>query len=457
MPGRVHGPALACPNPLRTWAPVPRTDHEIDRTASRHAQPRAWIRAVRWLIGAGLHPRANDTTVRVAADLARRMDYTTGHVLYDMAGTARRLEVSVPTVKRHVRVLRELGTLVWAVHGSLRNLRLPGRAYTATATVYAATIPPVYDQAMGHRIDGRGYDARIVGVTDEGRERAVAQARQKADSRRSRHDPPSPGGYQKRQKVEVGGGLKDTPRRAACPNSSTPKNTTSSRSSGRRRHGRGTGRPAHQVARDIAIARRVRPLVGWTQHETLRRLAFALRPLIDTGLDAEAIAAELHSWFLDWRPARPAAYIVAELRRRADRDTGRRRPAGRADAGRDHRPPRRRPGQPGLGAGCDRASGDAARPPPLHRVAGGPGPRPVVPSQRPDGHPRLIRATDRSELIPSLEGGVHPSTPHKNGSAPYAVSDELHNRRAEPCPSPMLPRNRSHSASVYVFCGPAAA
>jgi len=61
----------------------------------------------------------------------------------------------------------------------------------------------------------------------------------------------------------------------------------------------------------------VRPLVPWTQGEGLRRLAFALRPLIDQGLDVQDIAAELTSWWLDWRPARPAAYITARLRDRA--------------------------------------------------------------------------------------------------------------------------------------------
>ena len=61
----------------------------------------------------------------------------------------------------------------------------------------------------------------------------------------------------------------------------------------------------------------MRPLVPWTQGEGLRRLAFALRPLIDQGLDVQDIAAELTSWWLDWRPARPAAYITAQLRDRA--------------------------------------------------------------------------------------------------------------------------------------------
>jgi thiamine biosynthesis lipoprotein ApbE len=36
------------------------------------------------------------------------------------------------------------------------------KGYAATATVYAAVIPAVYDHAMGHRIVGSGYTARIV-------------------------------------------------------------------------------------------------------------------------------------------------------------------------------------------------------------------------------------------------------------------------------------------------------
>ncbi|MER5275179.1 hypothetical protein ABT025_05415 [Streptomyces sp. NPDC002809] len=38
--------------------------------------------------------------------------------------------------------------------------------------------------------------------------------------------------------------------------------------------------------------------------------------MIDQGLDAHDIAAELTSWWLTWRPASPAAYITAQLRNR---------------------------------------------------------------------------------------------------------------------------------------------
>lgn len=71
------------------------------------------------------------------------------------------------------------------------------------------------------------------------------------------------------------------------------------------------------MARDCWIAAQVRPRVPWTQTEGIRRLAFALRPLIDRGLDVHDIAAELSTWRLLWRPTRPAAYIRAELARQA--------------------------------------------------------------------------------------------------------------------------------------------
>ncbi|MBB1254634.1 cell wall protein [Streptomyces sp. OF3] len=309
-----------------------RPAQEVARTRSRRAQPRAWLRAVTWLVAAGLHPKAGEATLSVARDLAARMDYLEGLVLYDLEGTARRLKVSRATVKRHVAILRELGALVWLRHGSKRNLHLPGRKYAGTATIYGAVIPSVFDEAMGHRLSGDGYQARIVGVTEAGRERAVAAARRAAkavdnssgkpvDNRRpAGREPHSRGGSRELRKVEVSGGLKDTSRkRASRSTASTSPSKTSSSGAERRRS-------PLQVARDIVIARQVRPLVSWTQHEQLRRLAFALRPLIDQGQDAQTIAAELSSWQyaggpgVTWRPAKPAAYITAQLNRRTERE-----------------------------------------------------------------------------------------------------------------------------------------
>ncbi|ROQ81480.1 hypothetical protein EDD95_1052 [Streptomyces sp. CEV 2-1] len=287
---------------------MPRLLQELDATASRSARPRAWLRAVMWLVEAGLHRRAGATTLVVARDLAGRMDYRLGFVLYDLEGTAARCGVSVATVKRHVRVLRELGALVWRRHGTKRNLRLPGRRYAGTATVYAATIPAVYDAAMGHRLEGAGYGARVCGVTDAGRDRAVEAGRARTGAldnpsvgKRSSggRAPHSSGPHHDVRRADVSGKLNHTSRRRAT-----------------------SGRPARrsplQVARDIATARQVRPLVGWTQHEGLRRLAYALRPLIDRGLDACDIAAELCGLAAGWRPVRPAAWITAALAREGE-------------------------------------------------------------------------------------------------------------------------------------------
>lgn len=285
----------SCPDPA--WLPVPRPLQELDATASRRARPRAWLRAVAWLVEAGLHPRAGATTLAVARDLAGRMDYRLGFVLYDLEGTAARCGVSVATVKRHVRVLRELGALVWRRHGTKRNLRLPGRRYAGTATVYAATIPAVYDAAMGHRLEGSGYGARVCGVTGAGRERAVEAVRARSH-RPSVDNPPAAHRGSGRRAPHSSGRHHDVPRAEV----EEKRNYTSRRS-------------PLQVARDIAVARQVRPLVGWTQREGLRRLAYALRPLIDRGLDAPAIAAELHGMAAGWRPVRPAAWITTALGR----------------------------------------------------------------------------------------------------------------------------------------------
>lgn len=285
------------PCPALDWHPVPGPLQELSTTAARHAQPRAWLSAVVWLVEeAGLHPRAGEATLRIARDLAGRMDYSAGTVLYDLDGTASRCGLSRASVKRHVGYLRELGALVWVRHGSRRNLRLPGRPYAGTATIYAATIPYAYDRAHGNRIEGQGFGARVVAVSP-----VHTSA---ADDPGSRvPEPQSLAARPCKPVVEVDGRFKDTPRRRARPRTAS-------------RPGNSTPRSPLQVADGIRIAAHVRPRVPWTQGEGLRRLAYALRPLIDQGLDAHDIAAELTSWWINWRPARPAAYITAQLRDR---------------------------------------------------------------------------------------------------------------------------------------------
>lgn len=272
-----------------------------------------------WLIAAGLHPRATATTLRVALDLAERMDYDTGHVRYCMEETAARLGIDKSTVKRHVAVLRELGALVWVQHGTKANIRrkLGLGGYAGTATVYGATIPPAYDRAMGHRITGTGYEARAV-IDHRGRTPGPVDNSPVDNPGSGSCAPPSLTVVKEESQVQVESGFNYTSRkRASRPTESPTQLETEKRSSrdGARR------RTPQQVAWEIRETELVRALVPWAQTERrTRRLAFVLRPLFDRGLRAYDIAAELAGMTLGWRPKRPAAFIRAAIAEQAATD-----------------------------------------------------------------------------------------------------------------------------------------
>jgi hypothetical protein len=299
------------------FQPVRGAAQEVAHTASRRTGPRRWMRSVEWLIAAGLHPKANQTTLRVAEDLAGRMDYDTGHARYCLDEMVARLGIDRSTIKRHIAILRELGGLAWVQHGTRANIRraLGMKGYAATATVYAAVIPAVYDDAMGHRIIGSGYTARIV-IDQRGEAQAPVDNPPVDNQGPKPCAPPSRTWVKEEGQVQMVGGSNHTPR-AGRRTASIPRQKTNSSSNSRGSAGR---RSPMQVARDIRIARQVRPLVNWTQAEGLRRLAYALRPLIDRGLDAMQIADELAGMCLGWRPRQPANYLRAVLAQDAARE-----------------------------------------------------------------------------------------------------------------------------------------
>ncbi|MBO8194635.1 hypothetical protein ITI46_23700 [Streptomyces oryzae] len=245
------------------------------------------------------------TALRIARDLARRMDYKRGIVLYDLKGTAERLNMSVSNVKRHVSYLRDLGLLVWLEHGSKRNLHLPGRKYTATATIYGAVIPPAYDMAKGHRLRGEGYEATVVGVTERGREIAVAQAVRNAERKPGR----------------VSG---------APPSRGTHPNVPTAKMSGKKKTTRGTRARAGKSPRRSILGRRVtaglyqaadrvarwlRPRHNWTQRARISELSWVLVDKIAEGCSEQQISHWLDIKFAlsvkgDWRPAQPHRFIA---------------------------------------------------------------------------------------------------------------------------------------------------
>lgn len=318
----------------------------VSRTGSRRIRIRKdWMRAVRWMVKAGFRPGANETTIRVAQDIAGRMGRSKdGHVAYCLDGMVRRLQLSRRAVAKHVAILRELGLLVWVEQGSSRRNALRSRygadfrigdGFARTATIYAPVAPRVWDDAMGRRIGGEGYRAHVVGVMGErGRALAIAEARQEhglIPAQRPAGDdiqagdlgalepvdnsgactpsvqPPKP-----RRTATVGGGKNYRPRKRAA----RPEKLEGSRK-GRRERG-ATGWSAERAAWAMSEARFVQLNTWWAQGSCVRQLAFALRPLFQAGWGWEECARELARWTPRMRPRHVASYVASEVRRRVN-------------------------------------------------------------------------------------------------------------------------------------------
>ncbi|MFI6341090.1 hypothetical protein [Streptomyces sp. NPDC050535] len=259
------------------------------------------------------HPKAGPTTLRLAAAFASRMHRSQhGHVPFNVAATVEELGLSRRTVLNHARYLRELGLIAWVEHGSRRNVlrtRHSGQwqsshGYRGTATIYAPVAPPAWDHARGHRIDGSGYRARLIGVTEAGRARAIAAARHRARNtgqQRSRRCTPSVVVTSASSHPQVvDRGKKDTPRR-------------------RQHHGARRTRswvtPA-ECRHAIALTERLQREVWWLYAAGSRPLAYALRPLIQAGWTEQQLAAELSTWGVPAHLQDPAAYAHHEISRR---------------------------------------------------------------------------------------------------------------------------------------------
>lgn len=328
----------SCPQPTHdTHAPAIETEHVIDysagqaglvrgacqevsNTKSRRTGPRGWLRAVRWLIAAGLHSRANATTLAIAEDLAARMDYDTGHARYCLDEMVARTGISRASIKRHIGYLREMGALAWVEHGTRHNIRraMGLKGYAATATIYAAVIPPVFDHAMGHTIVGSGYTARII-IDQRGQtpaqNRVLGHVPQQpapvdnspVDNQASEGlEPPSLTWVEEEGKLEVDGWVDNYTSQARPPKPRIPHQ--SSYINGRRR----TATDVQKAGKTIRL---VRALVPWTQAVPLRPLEYVLRPWTDRDQDAYQIAADLNGMCsgMRWRPKNPIAFIRARL------------------------------------------------------------------------------------------------------------------------------------------------
>ncbi|QKW31440.1 hypothetical protein HUT11_35340 (plasmid) [Streptomyces seoulensis] len=304
------------------FALVRGTDQEVTHTASRRSGPRRWLRAVRWLIAAGLHSRANATTQRIAEDLAQRMNYDTGHVLYGLDEMVARLGISRASIARHIGYLRELGALAWAQHGTRTNrYRALGlKGYAGTATIYAAVMPAVYDHAMGHTIVGSGYEARII-IDQRGQQPTIPAPRSEPvdnppvdNSAPKARETPSLTVVKKSGQVQVEGGVTTTAQRQRTD--STPN--TSSRK--RRATILGNTVTARGMQHGAKLAAAIRRRVSWVHrasHDQLRWVCADMGEQQWTEDQAVRFVVEAgfkHRAGFAWEPSNPHRLIAAELR-----------------------------------------------------------------------------------------------------------------------------------------------
>lgn len=308
----------------KRWAPAPA--ETIARTCSRHTGPRAWRRALERAVKRGMIPGFTDSTWAIVDVLRTRMGFDTGHARYVLVDVMKQTGLGRAAVTKHVALLRAAGWLVWVEHGSLRNALRAG-GYARTATVYAATIPPAYDEAEGNVLAGRGYEARVIRpqapanspVDTAGK--APVDTAGKAPVEKSGDEAawtPSRWVVKEEGQVQVVG----------SKDSSTGQARTAHKSPRRKKKLTVTGYKitGPRIERARQLARTVRPLVNWTQGASHDQLSWVLLDLVALDWTENQIVAWLGKVGQEigaprWRPRFPHRVIAAALRRKDEADT----------------------------------------------------------------------------------------------------------------------------------------
>jgi hypothetical protein len=316
-------PANDAPNAL----PADEAAHWVTTTASRRLRRSEDFRsAAAFMLGGGFHPRTNSLTQRLVELFATRMQQSkNGTFPLNVVKTCRQLGIQQRALYNHCRYLRELGLIAWQERGkknaNSRRARLgecyqPSDGFARTGTIFGACAPPAWDAAMGRRLAGTGYEARVIGFTEAGRAAEVREVRRRAARRRTaaprrRACTPSVGPTGPQANLQSKGGINYTSRRREDATTPAPA-PSAQQHSGPARARVSPG----DCAAGVRVAQHLQRLVWWTARACPRRLAFALRPLITSGWNAEGLAHELLTWGVPRALKDPAGYTAHELRRR---------------------------------------------------------------------------------------------------------------------------------------------
>lgn len=280
--------------------------------------PHSWMTAVHWidtLAANGLYkpgrrqgPKWGATTLAVAQEIAALSECRPG-----IDYLARKLRVSVRTVKYHLGMLRETGLLVYRSKGT-RIRGVGGRA-----SVYERTIPATFDEALGIRTVGEGATRRVVGAAAEARvllgklsKKAARKAR-----RRPRRTPvsgrgrctPMQGGTSASSSAAGTHSPSESKLASGQPKSPTPKSSS---------HKPGGRRTLNRVGNRYRIARLLTQQVPWLHGAPVARIAWIIRHVADAGwtpLEIQAIA-EMDRPIRPGEARRPSGMLASRLGQR---------------------------------------------------------------------------------------------------------------------------------------------
>ncbi|MBZ6211590.1 helix-turn-helix domain-containing protein [Streptomyces olivaceus] len=295
---------------------MPPTHQWIHTTTGRTTlDPHSWMTAVHWTStqAAKGHyrptakgsPKWGATTVALAQEIAALKECRPG-----IDYLARKLKVSVRTVKYHLGMLRETGLLVYRSKGT--RIRGAGNQ----ASVYERAIPAAFDTALGIRTVGEGVQRRPVGAAPEHRTLLGKLAKKAARKvRRTRRKTPVSGGT---RCTPMEGGTSSSSSAAGTYSPSESKLASGQASSPTPKKPKRGPRTLNKVGRRYQLARQAITTIPWLHRASAPRIAWVLKDFADAGWTVREVQAVAESIPMPaYGVKRPSGMLADRLRGKA--------------------------------------------------------------------------------------------------------------------------------------------
>jgi hypothetical protein len=246
-------------------------------------------------------PKWGPTTVAIAQEISALKECRPG-----IDYLARKLKVSVRTVKYHLAMLRETGLLVYRSKGT-RISGVGGRA-----SEFERTIPAVFDAALGIRTVGEGVQRRPVGAAAESRTLLGKLAKKAA--RKVRRRPSRTPSSRRGRCTPMQGGTSTGSSTAGTHSPSEAKLASGqSKSPTPKKSNRGP-RTLNRIGRRYQLARQLTQTVPWLQRASVPRIAWIIRHVADAGWTALEVQAAAERLPIPARGAfRPSGLLASRL------------------------------------------------------------------------------------------------------------------------------------------------